>query len=75
MKKRNLLFAVAICAVIGFGCYQTNKADRKAISSLALENINALAEGEAQNIRCYWGGDLDCHGRKVRTIVTGFSLD
>ena len=75
MKKRNLLFVVVICATAGIGYYQANKVNREAISSLALENINALAEGEGQNIRCYWYGDLDCHGKKVKRIITGFSFD
>lgn len=73
MKKKLKLVGFTFCLVAGIylGSNQNNE-----ISTLVLDNIEALAYGEHGGIvRCYGDGSVDCHGYWVEMKITGLSLE
>lgn len=72
--KKILVFIVVI--VIAMGGYVYNKQSSAKISSLLLENIEALADPETNDVICYGTGSIDCpHDHsKVYTYYVPYSL-
>lgn len=68
MKRNVLKLMMGIAVCIGCGMYgYTNQVKETKISPLALENIEALAQGENEgNYYCYGSGDIPCAGRTVK---------
>lgn len=56
--RREMLIAIAIAFVVGI--YTSKKHSSTEMSSLLLENIEALADGEGDYIRCFGVGSVDC---------------
>lgn len=74
--KKNLIKRMLALICLG-GIYFYNTSDATDINLLALENIEALAQGEGDdniNIVCLGNGSIDCRGHKVDEKITGFSL-
>ncbi|EKN16303.1 NVEALA domain-containing protein [Parabacteroides johnsonii] len=69
MKRTLLKFLTGIVCLMGmYFCAQTEKEN---LMDLALDNIEALAQGENTNFLCYGEGDIDCSGIKVKTRFDG----
>lgn len=68
MKRNVLKLMMGIAVCIGCGVYgYTNQVKEAKISPLALENIEALAQGEEEgNYLCYGSGDIPCENRCVK---------
>ena len=68
MKRKafKVIMGAAVC--IGCGVYgYTHQIKEGAISPLAFENIEALAQGEDEgNYFCYGSGDIPCANRCVK---------
>ena len=56
--RRKILIVVAIILVVGI--YSSRKQPSIETSSLLLENVEALAYGESDYVRCLGIGSLDC---------------
>lgn len=72
MKKRLIKGTIAISFLICIYFFNTPK--ENPVHYFALENIEALAQGEGENIRCYGTGSVDCRGFKVEKVYSGFNL-
>ncbi|WP_195281801.1 NVEALA domain-containing protein [Parabacteroides johnsonii] len=69
MKRTLLKILTGIVCLTGmYFCAQTEKEN---LMDLALDNIEALAQGENTNFLCYGEGDIDCSGIKVKTRFDG----
>lgn len=69
MKRTSLKFLVGIISLLGAYFYvQTEKEN---LTDLALDNIEALAQGENTNLYCFGEGDIDCKGIKVKKRFDG----
>ena len=69
MKRTFLKFLVGIISLLGAYFYvQTEKEN---LTDLALDNIEALAQGENTNLYCFGEGDIDCKGIKVKKRFDG----
>ena len=69
MKRTLLKFLVGIISLLGAYFYvQTEKEN---LTDLALDNIEALAQGENTNLYCFGEGDIDCKGIKVKNRFDG----
>lgn len=69
MKRTLLKFLVGIISLLGAYFYvQTEKEN---LTDLALDNIEALAQGENTNLYCFGEGDIDCEGIKVKKRFDG----
>ena len=54
------------------GCWLFNQSKEIPLSELALENVEALANGEGhENYGCIGDGEIDCYGMKVAIRVDG----
>lgn len=56
--KRNLVFMVVIATSIGGYIY--NNQSSANVSSLLLENVEALADEEYEHVSCFGTGSVDC---------------
>jgi len=66
MKKTIKAVTILVCLA---GCYYFSRTCKTAISSVALDNIEALAQGEnSDNYICVGSGNIDCNGIKVEKI-------
>lgn len=71
-KKIQVLVGIILCALT-LGYIHQNKSKEVVLSSLSLENIEALAHGEVdENYHCYGYGEIDCYGAKVELKISGF---
>lgn len=71
MKSKLKLVGIIVVLITGF-CFSSNK---KQVPALALENIEALANGEGGNgVNCYGDGPIDCAGIFVKMKISGLSL-
>ncbi|WP_302025839.1 NVEALA domain-containing protein [Parabacteroides johnsonii] len=69
MKRILLKFLTGIVCLTGmYFCAQTEKEN---LADLALDNIEALAQGENTNFLCFGEGDIDCNGIKVKKRYDG----
>lgn len=69
MKRTLLKFLTGIICLTGmYFCAQTEKEN---LADLALENVEALAQGENTNFLCFGEGDIDCNGIKVKKRYDG----
>ena len=61
MKKKLVLLILLVVGAILFNIRKGYE-DRKLLSDLTLENVEALAQGEGDNgiYYCYGFGDVDC---------------
>lgn len=79
MKKHQKLFTtfIVLCILLIGYIYNHQTNDKEIISSLLLENIEALADGEGVNhYGCYGRGVVDCpSGHKVEIYIGNLSLD
>ncbi len=68
MKKKWITFGVFIISVGAFYCVEQQQSSE--LSSLALENIEALAQDEwgGEDRKCFGTGDIDCYGFKVEKM-------
>ena len=70
MKRTLLKLLTGIVCLTGiYFCAQTEKEN---LTDLALDNIEALAQGENTNLYCFGEGDIDCKGIKVKKRFEGF---
>lgn len=67
MKRKLKLVVGAICLMAAF-CWENHK--KNEMSTLSLENIEALASGEEESlVRCYGSGSVDCYGYWVEMKI------
>lgn len=69
MKRTLLKFLVGIISLLGAYFYVQN--EKENLTDLALDNIEALAQGENTNLYCFGEGDIDCKGIKVKKRFDG----
>ena len=81
MKKASKTLAVALIALSAMYIKSMTK-EQSAHEVLLLNNIEALASGEDNNLDkadyyCYGRGNIDCpiSGEKVNTVIKVYSLD
>ena len=76
MKKKGLKIAIVFICMGMAGIFWQNR-QTVSLNELALENVEALAQGEGfpENFYCINVGDIDCYGDKVEDKYTGFGLD
>jgi hypothetical protein len=76
MKKKGLKIAIVFICMGMAGIFWQNR-QTVSLNELALENVEALAQGEHLPINywCFGSGDMDCEGRKVYNIISGFGLN
>lgn len=69
MKKYMKLSVLILCLA---GCYYFSQTQSKKaiINSVAIDNIEALAQGENDNYICWCDGSIDCHGFKAKYYRT-----
>lgn len=73
MKNRLKLVGFFLCLVASIYFWNNQKNE---LSSLALENIEALAAGEGGNgVICYGYGSVDCYGDWVEMKIEGLKLE
>lgn len=72
--KKILVFMVVIAVAMGGYVYKKQSSTK--ISSLLLENIEALADPETDNVFCIGTGSVDCPSNhtKVYSYATPYSL-
>jgi len=72
MKSKLKLVGIIVVLITGFCFWSKQKSE---LSALALENIEALANGEGGNgVNCYGDGPIDCAGDFVKMKISGLSL-
>ncbi|MBR5296432.1 MAG: NVEALA domain-containing protein [Parabacteroides sp.] len=75
MKKKGLKIAIVFICMGMAGIFWQNR-QTVSLNELALENVEALAQGESGlgNYLCLGDGVLDCDGNKVAEVYSGLSL-
>ena len=58
--KKKILFAGMAVVVISIVTFHLHSSGEEDLRSLMLENIEALATGETEYIRCWGTGSVDC---------------
>ncbi|MCL3852745.1 MULTISPECIES: NVEALA domain-containing protein [Parabacteroides] len=75
MKRKTIKSGITLlCLFGGMYFYSTHQSEKKVLSDLAFENIEALALSEEdpdENFKCYGWGDVECHGKKVEVKYGG----
>ena len=72
MKKKIKATLVVVSLVGLMSFFYLSKTNKKAVSNVALANIEALAGGEdIGNYVCFDTGNVDCNGHKVKVAVIG----
>lgn len=69
MKRTLLKFLIGIVCLTG--TYFCSQIEKENLTDLALDNIEALAQGENTNFLCFGEGDIDCNGIKVKKRYDG----
>ena len=74
-KKKGLKIAIVFICMGMAGIFWQNR-QTVSFNELALENVEALAQGESGlgNYLCLGDGELDCDGNKVAEVYSGLSL-
>ncbi|MDR2968199.1 MAG: NVEALA domain-containing protein [Tannerellaceae bacterium] len=71
MKKILFAFCIAVLCCL---CFKKSSAkEQHEVSDLTLANIESLTQNEGTlGILCIGEGSIDCQGRKVKLVISGF---
>jgi hypothetical protein len=70
--EKGFKVALVIVSLVGLSSFFYLSTTKKAVSNVALANIEALAGGEdIGNYVCFETGNVDCNGHKVKVAVIG----
>ena len=72
MKNLFQKVLLLVCVVIMFFC-ATRGECKEAVSTVYLNNVEALANGESSIDGCIGRGSVDCYGYKVSYIIGGYN--
>ena len=73
---RNLFIKLVLLVASAAFISVVNFENKKQLSNLTLNNIEALAAGEDDpSIYCIGEGSIDCNGRKVRATYKPYSFE
>ena len=77
MKHRFFFMAALVAAAAIAFVYHLRADQQQATDEVMLRNIEALADGEYDNVRCLGIGCLDCpkSAEKVKYVISGYSLE
>lgn len=68
--KRSLVVMVVISTAIGGYIY--NRQSSANVSSLLLENVEALADGEYEHVNCFGTGSIDCPLNNTKVYLVDY---
>lgn len=68
--KRNLVVTLVVATVIGGYIYH-NRSSVNA-SSLLLDNVEALADGEYDHVKCFGTGSVDCPLNNTKVYLVDY---
>ena len=58
--KRKTKISIIACSIIAIAILNFMQKEKEPMNSLTLENMEALAHGEFNNVFCIGSGSLDC---------------
>lgn len=74
--KRKTKISIIVCSIIAIATLNFVQREKEPINSLTLENMEALAFGEYNNVFCIGSGTIDCpaYHEKVEDYIAYNSL-